>query len=70
MNKFTEQAEDAIKLYYSAIAKKVEQMPEFNEFCHDEMEKVLTCYPVEVREHVEKMKNLTAFEYMKWAPKS
>lgn len=70
MNKSTEQAEEVIELYYRTITKKVEQMPEFNQLCHDEFEKIIACYPMEVREHVENMKNLSAFEYMKWASKS
>lgn len=70
MNKFTEQAEEAIELFNATIAKKIETMPEFKEFCDDEMEKILACYPMDVRKHVEKMKSLSAFDYIQWASKN
>ena len=59
-------AEEALDLYYSAVARKVEGMPEFQSLCSKEMEEVLSSFPSEVREHVMKMRASSAFEYINW----
>lgn len=66
MNKQREQAEEAIDLYNMGITKRIEAMPEFAELCREEMEKVLSSFPEEIAEYVEKMRTLPAFEYLDW----
>lgn len=63
----SEAATEALSLYYEAIARKIADMPEFENMCKDELDKVLQAFDPKIRLHVEKMQNSTAFEYMEWA---